>query len=82
MLELQYAKEFMEAQMEEERAAVRFIVYEDVGGQGTRSNVEDYYERLVELVTDGANMGATNRLLKSKEACQLSKTRLLMYIHL
>lgn len=30
MLELQYAKEFMEAQMEAERAAVSFHFYEEV----------------------------------------------------
>ena len=48
MSELQYAKEFMEAQMEEERATVSFNVYEEFEGQGIR---------LAELVTDGASLG-------------------------
>ena len=66
MSELQFAKEFMEAQMEEERAAVSFNVYEEVDGQGTRSNVEDYGERLGELVTDGANMGGNQEVAEVK----------------
>ena len=57
MSELQYAKEFMEAQMEEETTAASFNVYEEIEGQGARSNVEDYDERLRELVTDGSSMG-------------------------
>ena len=42
MSELKYAMEFMEAQMEADRAAVSFNIYEEAEGQGGRSNVEDY----------------------------------------
>ena len=63
MSELQYAKEFMEAQMEEERAAVSFNVYEEVEGQGASSNVEDYDER---LATDGTNMGGNQEMAEVK----------------
>ena len=66
MSELQYAKEFMEAQMEEERTAVSFNVYEDVEGQGASSNVEDYDERLAELATDGTNMGGNQEMAEVK----------------
>ena len=66
MSELQYAKEFMEAQMEEERAAVSFNVYEEVEGQGASSNVEDYDERLAELATDGTNMGGNQEMAEVK----------------
>ena len=66
MSELQYAKEFMEAQMEEERAAVSFNVYEDVEGQGASSNVEEYDERLAELATDGTNMGGNQEMAEVK----------------
>ena len=52
--------------MEEERAAVSFNVYEEVKGQGTRSNVEDYVERLTELVTEGANMGGNKEVTEVK----------------
>ena len=66
MSELQYAKESMEAQMEEERAAVSFNVYEEVKGQGASSNVEDYDERLAELKTDGTNMGGNQEMAEVK----------------
>ena len=66
MSELQYAKEFMEAQMEEERAAVSFNVYEEVEGQGASSNVEDYDERLAELATGGTNMGGNQEMAEVK----------------
>ena len=66
MSELQYVKEFMEAQMEEERAAVSFNVYEEVEGQGASSNGEDYDERLAELATDGTNMGANQEMAEVK----------------
>ena len=47
----------MEAQMEEETMAASFTVYEEIEGQGARSNVEDYDERLAKLVTDRSSMG-------------------------
>ena len=64
--ELQYAKQFVEAQVEEERAAVSFNVYEKVEGQGASSNVEDYDERLAELATDGTNMGGNQEMAEVK----------------
>ncbi|KAJ7394922.1 hypothetical protein OS493_000759 [Desmophyllum pertusum] len=60
--QLQYVKEVMEAQMEEERVAVRFNVYEEVEEQGTCSNMEDYNERLAELVPEDTNMGGKNEM--------------------
>ena len=57
MSELQYAKEFMEAQMEEERATVSFNVYEEFEGQGIR---------LAELVTDGASLGGNQEVAEVK----------------
>ena len=49
MCELQYANEIMEAQMEEERAAVSLNVFEEVDRRGTRSYGEDDKERLAEF---------------------------------
>lgn len=57
MSELQYAKEIMEAQMEEERATVSLNVFEEVDRQGTRANGEDHKERLAEFVPEDANVG-------------------------
>ena len=56
----------MEAQMEEERVAVSFNVYEEVEGQDASSNVEDYDERLAELATDGTNMGGNQEMAEVK----------------
>ena len=67
MSELQFEKEIMETQMEEEKAAVTLKVYEEVERQGTRSNIiEDYNERLAELVPEDPNMGEIHKVTGSK----------------
>ena len=42
MSEVQFEKEIIEAQMEEEKAAVNLKVYEEIESQGARSNKNDW----------------------------------------
>ena len=66
MSELEYAKEIMLAQMEGERAAVSFNVYEEVKGQGTHSSMENYNERLKGFVPEDAYMGGNHEVTNTK----------------